>query len=247
MPFGQSDTTAHWATFFALQEELAEHLAGQLDSRVERHGTCHARRRPPASLDAYDLYLRGRELLGHATAADTLAAREMLASAIEVDSNFADAYIQQSFAVQRGVTCRWGEPRGRPAAILALQLARRAVEIEPDSPFALACLGFVLALNGEWQDAVETAHAAVLANPCAARTRWAYGTVLSHAGVDHAQAVSEFRLVLSLDPFRQLTRRANLGQALLLAGRLEEALVELRWSAARAADYGPCHRALVIA
>ncbi|MGH7190136.1 MAG: tetratricopeptide repeat protein [Acetobacteraceae bacterium] len=87
----------------------------------------------------------------------------------------------------------------------------------------------------------------MLANPCAARTRWAYGTVLSHAAVDHDRAVTELRLALSINPFRQLTMRANLGQALLLAGRPEEALVELRWSAARAADYGPCHRALVIA
>lgn len=94
---------------------------------------------------------------------------------------------------------------------------------------------------------METAHAAALANPCAARTRWAYGTVLSHAGADHTQAVSEFRIALAVDPFRQVTKRTNLGQALLLAGQLEEALVELRWSAARAPDFGPCHRALVIA
>lgn len=72
-------------------------------------------------------------------------------------------------------------------------------------------------------------------------------TVLSHAGADHAQAVSEFRIALAVDPFRQVTKRTNLGQALLLAGQLEEALVELRWSAARAPDFGPCHRALVIA
>lgn len=231
---------------FAVQEELAERLAAHLVSQVEHDGMRRARRHPPASLDAYDLCLRGRELHARATAADTLAAREMFARAIEADPDYATAYAWQAYTVQRAMTHLWGEPRGRPAAILSLELARRAVEIEPGSPLCLARLAFVLLLNAQWDEALETGRAAVLANPCAVETRQAYGMVLMQAG-DPAEAVREIRLAVSLDPFHPPGLRAELGRALLLAGRPEEALPELRWCAARLPDYGPCRQALVVA
>jgi tetratricopeptide (TPR) repeat protein len=156
---------------FAVQEELAERLASQVVSHVEREGTRRARRRPPASLDAYDLCLRGRELYHRATEADTTAARDLFARAVALDPEYAAAYAWQAYTVQRGFTHLWGEPRGRPAAVQALELARRAVEIEPDSPLCLSRLAFILLLNERWDEALETGRAAVSANPSSGETR----------------------------------------------------------------------------
>lgn len=44
-----------------------------------------------------------------------------------------------------------------------------------------------------------------------------------------------------------MSRRHHLGRALLVAGRHEEALAELRRIAARLPDYGRCHHSLVAA
>jgi hypothetical protein len=107
-----------------------------------------ARRRPPASLDAYDLCLRGRELHFRGTEADTLLAREMFDRAIEADPDYAPAYAWQAYTVQRGFTHWWGEPRGPAALPPALGLAQRAVAIEPDSPLCVSRLAFVLLLCG---------------------------------------------------------------------------------------------------
>jgi predicted Zn-dependent protease len=84
-------------------------------------------------------------------------------------------------------------------------------------------------------------------NPGAFETRQAYAQVLTHAGEDPEEAVREYRLALGLDPFHPPPARAELGRALLLAGRPEEALVELRWATARLPDYGPGHQNLVVA
>ena len=231
---------------FALQQELAELLPACLVSRIDRERLRSVRRQPPASLDAYDLCLHGRELHARSTEADTLAAREMFARAIELDPDYASAYAGQAWTVQRGFTHLWGEPRGLAAAALAEQFARRSVEIEPDSPLCLARLAFVLLLREAWEEALETGRAAVRANPCAPEPRHGYGDVLVHAG-DPAEAEREIRLALSLEPFHQPGMRALLGRALLLDGRPEEALPELRWCAARLPYYGPCYQTMVVA
>jgi TolB-like protein len=231
---------------FAIQDQLADRLPAHLVSRIEREGLRRAQRRPPIGLDAYDLCLRGRELHARSTEADTLAARELFGRAIELDPGYATAYAGQAWTVQRGFTHLWGEPRGEEAADLALRLARRSVEIEPDSPLCLARLAFILLLTQSWEEAIETARAAVRANPCAVDPRHVYGEVLAHSG-DPEAAEREISLALSLEPFHQAGLKASLGRALLLADHPADALPELRWCAARLPDYGPCYQTLAIA
>jgi adenylate cyclase len=231
---------------FAVQEELAEHLASYLVSHVEHEGTRRARRHPPASLDAYDLCLRGRELYHRSTEADTIAAHDLFARAIALEPDYAAAYAWQAFTVGRGMTHLWGEQRGRAAASAALDLARRAVAIEPDSPLCLSRLAFILLLNARWDEALATGRAAVSANPSSGETRLGLGDVLVHAG-DPAEAVSEIRLALALDPFHPPTWRAVLGRGLLLSGRPDDALVELQFCATRLPDYTPGLQMLVVA
>jgi tetratricopeptide (TPR) repeat protein len=148
--------------------------------------------------------------------------------------------------VQRAFTHGWSEPRGRAALDLALELARRAVEIEPDSGLCLGRLAFVLLLHGRYDEALETGRAAVRANASSFESRFTYGEILTHAG-DPAEAVREIRLAIALDPFCPPSFQAALGRALLLAGQPEAALPELRWCAARMPDYGPCHHTMVVA
>lgn len=181
-------------------------------------------------MDAFELCLQGRELHTRATEPDTLRARELFARAIELDPNYAKAYAWQAYTVQRAFTHLWGEPRGRAAAVEALALAQRSVELDPNSSFCLGRLAFVLLLNEAWDQALATARAGVRANPCAEGSRFFYGEALTYAG-NPTEAEREIRLALSLDPFHPLGWRASLGRALLIAGRLGEALAELRFCA----------------
>jgi TolB-like protein len=231
---------------FGLQDELAERLPAHLVSQIEQEATQRSRRRPTHSLDAYTLCLQGRELHLRATEAETLAARSKFSQAIELDPHYAAAYAWQAYTVQRGFTHLWGEPRGPAAAVEALTLARRGVEIEPNLSFCLGTLAFVLLLNADWDEALDVARAAVRANPCAAESRYGYGEVLTHAG-DPVEAECEIRLALSLNPFHPPSWRALLGRALLVAGRFEEALAELRFCAERMPQYGPCYHAVATA
>jgi TolB-like protein/Tfp pilus assembly protein PilF len=234
------------AEFFALEEELTERLPAFVASHIVHDATQRVRRHPTNNLDAYGFCLRGRELQMRMTKADTLNARTMFAQAIALDPDYAAAYAWQAFTVQRGFTHLWGEPSGRAAAVEALALARRAVEIDPSSSLSLGILAFVLMLNEEWDEALDAGRAAVRANPCAAEARYDYGIVLTHAG-DPAEAEREIRLAMALNPFYPPTWRAALGRALLAANRPHEALADLRFCAAHVPDYAPGLKALAIA
>jgi hypothetical protein len=85
-----------------LQEELADRLPAHLVIQIEREAMRRSRRRPAASLDAYDLCLQGRELQLRATEPDTLAARELFDRAIKLDPEYATAYAWQAYAASLG-------------------------------------------------------------------------------------------------------------------------------------------------
>ena len=232
---------------FAVQEELATNIAAHLVSRVDQESMRRARWRPPASLDAYDLCLRGRELHARATEADTLLAREVFTRAIASDPDYSPAHAWQAYTVQRGFTHWWGEPRGADALPAALAHARRAAELEPVSPLCMACLAFILLLSGRHGEALETARRAVNLNPSSWVARLDYGIVLSHVGTAPEEGVREIRSALALDPFHSPWALYALGKALLLAGRPEEALAQLQWCTVRLPDYLPGQEAVVVA
>jgi tetratricopeptide (TPR) repeat protein len=93
---------------------------------------------------------------------------------------------------------------------------------------------------------VDAGRSAVFANPSDAIARYSYGHALTHTGNPEA-GIEELRLSLELNPFHSALRRAGLGRALLLAGRHDEAIGELRWCAAHAPDWATCHAVMVVA
>ncbi len=230
---------------FALQEDLTNHIAASVDTRVGREGLRRIQRRAPANLDAYDLYLQGRELHGLTTERDTVVARQLFDRAIAADPLYAPACAWQAYTAQRGFTLGWGTPKGRAALDLALSLARRAVTLEPESSPCLARMALVLALMGR-PGGGGGRGAGGARQPL--RRRWprSYGEVLSMSG-SYAAGVAELQTALSLNPFHPPFWHATLGRALLLAGRPHEALEALLRSRAEAPHYRPCHSSLVVA
>ncbi|MBD0276014.1 MAG: hypothetical protein ICV73_29315 [Acetobacteraceae bacterium] len=231
---------------FAVQEELAECLASRLATQVDQEGMRRARSRPPASLDAYDLCLRGRDLRRRGNQADTLRARGMFDLSIAEDPLYAPSHAWLSYTLIRGFSHRWGEPSGRDALEPSLAAARRAVELDPESPTCVSRLGFMQALSGRWDEGLETARAAVALGPGVFEARQAYAQVLTHAG-DAEEAVRQYALALSLDPFHPVGARVEYARALLLADRPEEAFAELRACAVREPGYSFCFQYLATA
>lgn len=135
----QYDTTL--TGLFAVQSNLATRVAGALDIAVADAERLVLEARPTANLQAYDLYLRARELvdrefdLGNVRTANRLYER-----AVVLDSTFALAYAWLS------VNYVWMHDtymdRSAEQLARAKMLLDRALRLDPDLPESHGALGF---------------------------------------------------------------------------------------------------------
>lgn len=236
-----------WERSPGLSSATLAALAAHLDWQVERHSLSAARRKPADTLTARELCLIGRDHHQRVTQADTEVAREMFDRAIAADPDYAPAYAWQAYTVHRAITHGWGSPGGQAARDEAIRLARRAVQLQPDSPLCLARLAFALVLDQRWEEAVAVARSALhTGRPAFAPPRITVCEVLVAAG--HPEEAAEVAQgTIALDPLCPPTARGILGRALLLAGRGEEALPPLRWCALHLPDYAATYDTLVVA
>ena len=123
---------------FAIQEEIAQAIADALgDTLGMRRIRVEA---PTADLDAYELYLRGRELFSQRR--HLLEARDLLEQAVERDPDFAPAWaaLASTLFVLPGYEPTVDTDEAHP---LALRAAERSLSLDPGQPLALSVLGMI--------------------------------------------------------------------------------------------------------
>jgi DNA-binding winged helix-turn-helix (wHTH) protein/Flp pilus assembly protein TadD len=229
-----------------LPDSLVMPLATAIDLQIDRKSLRRARLKPAEALSARELCLLGRELHQHGTEAATVAARDLFARSGTLDPGYAAAHAWHAFTLMRVLTYGWNGQDLHEAREEALRLSRLAVELEPESALCLSALAFSLSLCERWDEALETAHAALRTGRMAPGTRTACAEVMAAAGQPE-EAVRILREAITLDSHAPPRPHAILGRALLLAGKPEEALDALRRCAARLSDYAPCFRTMVVA
>jgi DNA-binding winged helix-turn-helix (wHTH) protein/tetratricopeptide (TPR) repeat protein len=227
---------------------VVQRLSAALVHKAEQEDLRRARQKPQSALSVRELCLLGKEHQQRGNEADTLVALDLFQQAVAADPNYALAYAWLAFTVQRVDTYGWGPPAAaKGGRDRALACARRAVELDPDSPLCLSRLAYALLLHRRWDEAVMTARAALRAGrPTDYASLNTCAEVLGHGGYPD-EAIEAFQQALSLDPHCPPMTRSLLGRALVLAGKPEEALPELRWAAAHLPDYVPSFHSLVVA
>jgi adenylate cyclase len=139
---------------FAVQDQITRRISGALAVRMTSLELARSATKPPTSLEAYDLVLRGRDLLSRSTRSNNAAARGMFEHAIELDPNYAPAYVGLGYVNYSAVNEGWTED---PSETLerAESLARKAVGLDDLSPAAHALLGKVLVHFGDYDRALD--------------------------------------------------------------------------------------------
>jgi TolB-like protein/Flp pilus assembly protein TadD len=122
------------ADVFAIENELAEQIVAQLKSRLSPQEKAAIEQKPTADLAAYDLYLRGRELIDGAvfsSGKELFDAIGLLQQALKRDPSFALAYYQLAHAHDQLYV------RAIDHSAERLKLAEAAIEslrrLQPDS------------------------------------------------------------------------------------------------------------------
>ena len=122
------------ADVFAIESELAEQIVAQLKSRLSPQEKAAIEQKPTSDLAAYDLYLRGRDLIEGAvfsSGQELFEAIGVLEQALKRDPSFALAYYQLAHAHDQLYVRAIDHTTGR------LKLAEAAIEslrrLQPDS------------------------------------------------------------------------------------------------------------------
>jgi adenylate cyclase len=233
---------------FAVQDEVTQKIVGTLIAHISRSEFERALAKPPEAFSAYDYWLRGSAIMrnwhGDLTGERISAARVFYEQAIAVDN----AYAPPVHSLALTYLAAWIEPwlhpplpqeYQKPATLnQALELAQRAVELDPNLPDAHLMLAHVLRwLQRPTESSVEYERAFEL-NPNLADYR--FGLALIHWGRAQ-EGMEHLQRVVRLDPFHAPACLTFLGNAYYFTGQYNEAIQSLRAAARRSPAFRPTY------
>ena len=219
------------AGIFAIQDDITRRIAGALAVRLSNVEEARAAAKPPGTLEAYDLVLRGREFLSRLTRSATSDARHMFERAIELDPNYAAAYVGLGNVDLRAIHHGWTP---EPAAVLerAKSHALKAIAVDEFNPHAHALLGRIYARLRDYDRAVDALKRAMALNPSDSDNYSGLGDALLWSG-DVKGAITALEAADQLDPQLSTQDLFNLGAAYFLAGGDARAVHVFERAAAR--------------
>jgi class 3 adenylate cyclase/TolB-like protein len=207
---------------FSVQDQITRRISGALAVRVTSLEITQSAAKPPSTLEASDLVLRGRDLLSRLTRSANAQARGLFERAIELDPGYAPAYVGLGHVNLRAVNHGWTQDPNE-ALERGENLGRKAIGLDDLSPGAHALLGYVALHFGDYDRALDELKRAIELNGSDAEAYSGLATVLLYRG-DIAGAISAGELLAQLQPDLSAIEAFNLATAYLLADRGADAV-----------------------
>ena len=222
---------------FSVQDQIIRQISGALAVRVTNLELARAAAKPPGSLEAYDLVLRGRSLMYRIARSSNAESRALFERAIELDSNYAPAYVGLARVNMYSATQGWTPDPGQ-ALERAEALARRAITLDSASSSAYAILGHVLVFFGDYDRALEDLKRAIDLNPSDADAYGALTGVLLWTG-DVQGSIAAGELLARFRPEQSEIELFDRGMAYMLADRTSDAVRLFELAVERSRDFRP--------
>jgi len=147
---------------FDLQNEVSRKIAEALRVSLTESEKELLAQKPTEDLRAYDLYLRGRELLYRRGKQNNELAIKMFENALQIDPNFASAYAALAEADSYMYAWYDGDPKWLGKII---ELNQKALSLEPDSAEALFGIGMVYYYQKRYGEAKRTLEKVIQLKP----------------------------------------------------------------------------------
>ncbi len=209
------------ANIFAIQSDVALEIARALRATLAPEVSQRIERAPTTSLEAYDLYARGRYLWGQQTRESLEESVDLFQRAIAIDSTYALAYS----GLSDSYNAMWNlffmsEAEALPKAKAA---AETAVRLDPELARAHTSIGTIHQFEMRWDEARAELERALELDPGDAQSRQVHAFLLLILGLTD-EALVEMRRSVQLDPLSVQSRTAYV--TLLLFARDYEGAVE---------------------
>jgi adenylate cyclase len=216
---------------FAVQDELTREIVGALKLSLTHDEQDRLARKRNVDIEAYNLYLRGREQTFLHTRAGNIAARDLLGRVIAIDAQYAAAHAHISFTHVIDFINAWSEDPEQSLRT-GVEIAERAVamdDTEPQCHFALAgaCLW-----NRDLDRAAAEAARCLALEPSSAEGHIATAHIQIFAG-QPAAAIDTIDAYMRLDPLYPDIALFFLAEARISLGQFDRAIDALNQRLAR--------------
>ena len=224
---------------FELQDEIIETTVRKLAVKVHQTEQALAMHKSTGSLEAYDYYLQAYYHYFQRTLEGNMEARKLFQKAIARDPNYAAAYVGLAKARELAVNYGWTE---FPNVVLqeALDLAKKAVRLDPSLASAHGELGYIYMRFGEYDLAKSELQKAIDLNPNDYVNYRHMGAVLLYSGHPE-EALDWLKKYFEFDPDISAGGYMNIGIAYYLKGDTDKAIHWLKQAATKWPTFLGCH------
>jgi adenylate cyclase len=219
---------------FAVQDDVTTHIVSALALNLSRGDRQSIAAERTDNQEAYDCFLRGRELWWRFSPEANHEGERLLRRAVALDPGFAPAFAFLAATLANTYSNGWGD---KPAEALeeAEKAARQAVKLDERYPYALWSLAMTLSWKRRIDEALATGERAIAFNPNFADGHGMVGVLLNFAGRS-AEALGLFDRAMALDPHFNSIVLYFRAQALYQLGQYEEAVSLLKRRILRSPD-----------
>ncbi len=183
---------------FSIQENIAENVATALKG-VLTNKEKEAIRRPETNIEAYEYYLKGRQLFHQL---DLLASKSMFEKAIELDAAYALAY--SGLADAHAWLYEW-EGGKNTDLVAAERYSWTALSLAPDLSESHSSRGYVLSLGRRYDEAEKEFNEAIRLNSNSFSTYYLYGrTCFAHGQTEKSAQMFRRAAEVNREDFQSL-------------------------------------------
>jgi TolB-like protein/class 3 adenylate cyclase/cytochrome c-type biogenesis protein CcmH/NrfG len=165
---------------FAVQDDVTQQIVDALAINLTEGDRQRLAPEHTGNIEAYDYFLRGRELWHRLTKETNIAARDLLQRAIELDPNFASAHAFLALTHVLDYLNGWS-PSPPNSREQAEELATRAVALDDRDPRAHWALSIVELYSRRHDVAISEAQRAIILNPNFAEGHVSLGEALYYS------------------------------------------------------------------
>jgi TolB-like protein len=234
------------ADVFAVQDEITEAIVAAIEPQLYAAESFRSKRKPPESLDAWDLVMRALSHYWRVTREDNVVAQALLEKATAIDPSYGQALgllaASQTFSAHMG----WADMA--MATPIAERAAQAAILADSEDPWAHYALGCVHLFRRRFDDSLAELELALKLNPNFSLAQGYYGLALSYCGRwQDADLAAQRALRLSpRDPFSAIYCGIA-AYAQFVGHNYDEAMRLAREGIRQRSDFVGAHRVLTAA